>query len=190
MQLILWGLALGGTALFALKMLMLLVGGHGFGEHEEAFADVHVGDQAGGGEAHGHTDASNLAFQFFSVQALAVLCMGTGWMGLAALWNGAAAEVAIAGGLVFGALLVLVMGKLMQKARALESSGTLDIRKAVGQRATVYLKIPRGGVGQVQVVVQERLVTLDARTAGAELPTGAKVRVDGVEDRVLLVSPE
>jgi membrane protein implicated in regulation of membrane protease activity len=193
MQLILWALALGGTALFVLKMVMLLIGGHGFGEHDGGgFAEAHVGDHPGdvqGGD-HGHSDASKLAFQFFSVQALAVLCMGTGWMGLAALSNGARPEMAVVGGVLFGLLLMFVMGKLMQKARALESSGTLDVNRAVGQRGTVYLTIPRNGRGQVQIVVQERLMTLDARSSGSDLPTGTKVRVDRVEDRILVVSPE
>ena len=57
------------------------------------------------------------------------------------------------------------MAKLMQKARGLSRAPEpLDVNRAVGQRGTVYLTIPRGGRGQVQVVVQERLMTLDART--------------------------
>lgn len=193
MTLFLWALALGGTALFVLKMAMLLIGGHGFAEHDDgSFADSHVGDQPGDAHVdhHHQSDASKLAFQFFSIQALAVLAMGTGWMGLAVLRGGGKTEVALVGGVLFGVALVLLMGKLMQKARALESSGTADVNRAVGQRGTVYLTIPRGGRGQVQVIVQERLMTLDARTTGADLPTGAKIRVDRVEDRVLVVSPE
>jgi membrane protein implicated in regulation of membrane protease activity len=190
MALFLWALALGGTALFVLKMVMLLVGGHGFGEHDDGgFADAH-GDSGDGHSGQHHTDASKLAFQFFSIQALAVLGMGMGWMGLAVLRGGGASEVALFSGLAFGVALVLLMGKLMQKARALESSGTVDVNRAVGQRGTVYLTIPRGGRGQVQIIVQERLMTLDARTTGADLPTGCKIRVDRVEDRVLVVSPE
>ena len=193
MILILWGLALGGTALFVLKMAMLLIGGHGFGEHDDGggFADSHVGDQPG--DVHSdqpHSDPSRLAFQFFSIQAIALLAMGAGWMGLAVIKGGGTSEVAVVGGVLFGVALVLLMGKLMQKAWALESSGTVDVNRAVGQRGTVYLTIPRGGSGQVQVVVQERLMTLDARTTGADLPTGTKIRVDRVEDRVLVVSAE
>jgi hypothetical protein len=185
MNLVLWALAVGGTALFVLKMAMLVMGGHGFGDHDGGFVDDH-----GGGDHHGEHDSSKMAFQFFSIQAIAAFCMGTGWMGLAARGNGASYEVAIAGGVLFGVLLVFLMGKLMQKTYALESSGTLDVNRAVGQRGTVYLTIPRGGRGQVQIVVQERLMTLDARSAGADLPTGTKIRVDRVEDRVLVVSPE
>ena len=87
-------------------------------------------------------------------------------------------------------LLVFLLAKLMQKARGLESSGTVDVNRAVGQRGTVYLTIPRDGRGQVQIVLQERLMTLDARTTGADLPTGTKIRVDRVEDRILVVSSE
>jgi len=193
MDLFLWALAVGGTALFILKMGMLLIGGHGFGEHDDGgFADAHVGDQPGDVHAGhpAHADASKIAFQFFSLQAIAVFFMGIGWMGLALRSKNAATEVVLVGAVLFGALLVFLMAKLMQKARGLESSGTADVNRAVGQRGTVYLTIPRGGQGQVQVVVQERLMTLDARTTGADLPTGAKIRVDRVEDRILFVSAE
>jgi membrane protein implicated in regulation of membrane protease activity len=190
MELILWSLAIGGTVIFVLKMAMLFIGGHGFGEHDTGgFGDAHVGDQPGDHGAH-DSDASKLAFQFFSIQAIAVFCMGTGWMGLAARHSGARMETALVASVVFGVLLVLLMGKLMQKARMLESSGTLDVKRAVGQRGTVYLTIPRGGQGQVQIVVQDRLMTLDARSSGADLPTGTKIRVDRVEESVLVVSPE
>ena len=64
------------------------------------------------------------------------------------------------------------------------------MNRAVGQRGTVYLSIPRSGRGQVQIVLQERLMTLDARSTGADLATGTKIRVDRVEDRVLVVSAE
>lgn len=190
MNLILWVLAIGGTTLFVLKMAVLVMGGHGFGDHDDGgggFADAHGADH---GHHHGQQDSSKLAFQFFSIQAIAAFCMGTGWMGIAARSGGAKDEVALAGAVAFGVVLVFLMAKLMQKARALESSGTFDVKRAVGQRGTVYLTIPRGGRGQVQVIVQERLMTLDASTPGSDLPTGTKVRVDRVEDRVLVVSPE
>jgi NfeD-like C-terminal, partner-binding len=193
MDLVLWALAVGGTALFILKMGMLLLGGHGFGEHDDGggFADAHVGDHGDAhADQHAHADPSKVAFQFFSLQAIAVFCMGVGWMGIATRSNGAAPHVVLVSGVLFGALLVFLLAKLMQKARGLESSGTVDVNRAVGQRGTVYLSIPRGGRGQVQVVLQERLMTLDARSTGADLPTGTKIRVDRVEDRVLVVSAE
>jgi membrane protein implicated in regulation of membrane protease activity len=124
------------------------------------------------------------------LQAIAFFCMGVGWMGIAARSNGAEPHVVLVAGVLFGALLVFLLAKLMQKARGLESSGTVDVNRAVGQRGTVYLSIPRGGSGQVQVVLQERLMTLDARSTGADLPTGTKIRVDRVEDRILVVSAE
>ena len=153
MDLVLWALAVGGTALFILKMGMLLLGGHGFGEHDDGsgFADAHVGDQPG--DAHGdhHSDSSKIAFQFFSLQAIAVFCMGVGWMGIAARSNGAAPQV------------VTGLGRALRRParvpsreahaegpRAPESSGTVDVNRAVGQRGTVYLSIPRAGRGQVQ----------------------------------------
>src|SRR5262245_19384527 len=109
MNLVLWGLAVGGTALFVLKMVMLVMGGHGFGEHDDGggFADAH--GSADHDAHHDQHDSSKIAFQFFSIQAIAAFCMGTGWMGLAARANGATWEVSVAGGIVFGCVLVFLM---------------------------------------------------------------------------------
>ncbi len=43
------------------------------------------------------------------------------------------------------------------------------------------------GAGFAMLVLQGRLVTLDATTRGAAIPTGKKVRVDAVEGAGLLV---
>ena len=48
---------------------------------------------------------------------------------------------------------------------------------AIGAQGSVYLTIPADGIGKVQVVVQERLINLNAVAEGDEdLKTG-----DGVE---------
>jgi membrane protein implicated in regulation of membrane protease activity len=64
----------------------------------------------------------------------------------------------------------------------------LDINNAVGATGTVYLRIPNGGTGQVQVSIQGGLRIIDALAAGeTELPTGTKVTVVGVRDSTTLV---
>jgi hypothetical protein len=58
----------------------------------------------------------------------------------------------------------------------------------VGQRGTVYLRVPggRSGTGKIQFNLQNRTVEYLAVTAGEELPTGTKVIVVGVVDPTTL----
>ena len=74
---------------------------------------------------------------------------------------------------------MLLVTFLMRSLARLGSSGTLDLRNAVGAPAAVYLRIPaRGqGAGKVTVDVQGRSIQVDALTDGEELPTGARVQV-------------
>lgn len=188
METFFWCLAIGGTALFILKTVLLLVGADG-GAHDAGGLDA-GGMDAGVGDAGGHGDhhASDAAFTLLSIQSLSTLAMGMGWMGLSAMRSFGFPEVqALLLGFGFGLLLVVLMGKLLQKVRKLESSGTLEIKGAVGSTGTVYVTVPEKGRGQVQIVLQGRLVTLDATTHGTAIPTGRRIRVDAVEDGGLLV---
>ncbi|MEQ8210055.1 MAG: hypothetical protein RH917_09505 [Lacipirellulaceae bacterium] len=72
---------------------------------------------------------------------------------------------------------------LMQSITKLDSSGNEDISNAVGQSATVYVPIPaaQGGMGKVQLSMQNRIVEFKAVTADAEpLKTGDAVEVISV----------
>ena len=174
-----WCMAIVGTIVFVFKLVMLFLGLDSDGD-----ADVDF-------DADGDSTA---AFHYLSVQSVACLAMGTGWMGLVALVSlelGALHSWSI--GIAFGVALVFASAKLMQWALRLESSGTLDLQNALGQVGTVYLNIPADGQGQVQVVVQGRLVTVDARSSGGAIPTGDKVRVESVDSAgsigTLVVTP-
>lgn len=72
---------------------------------------------------------------------------------------------------------------LMQSITKLDSSGNEDIRNAIGQSATVYVPIPAaaGGMGKVQLSMQNRIVEFKAVTADAQaLQTGDAVEVVSV----------
>jgi hypothetical protein len=172
---VLWVLAVGGTALFLLKLTVLMTGGgHGDGD-----GDAHG---IGGDHADHDHQGSSWAFQFFTLQSLATFAMGAGWMGLAARGRFVDTDAEAVGlAALFGFALVALMVRLMSKLRGLESSGTLNVKNAVGQTGVVYLSLPLAGAGQVEVVVQGRLCTLDAVSRAAPVPTGARVRVQAVD---------
>ncbi|NLD71695.1 MAG: hypothetical protein GX649_03140 [Chloroflexi bacterium] len=70
----------------------------------------------------------------------------------------------------------------------LSEEGTMDVRRAVGEPATVYVTVPPEGTGQVRVVVGERVSYLRARSAtGSVIRPGTPVRVLRVEGSVLEV---
>lgn len=168
-----WFLAVLGSVVFTLRLLLMVTG---------------IGGDDGDLDDAGDSDG---AFTWFSIQALSVLALGTGWFGLLAqeTWG---LPAAIAGLIAIGSgvLLTLLVARALRLVFRLEESGTLDVDRAVGASGTVYLTIPEDGVGQVQVNVDGRLVTLDATAGSRRIETGAAISVDTIDGRgVAFVSP-
>jgi hypothetical protein len=162
--------AAGGTVLVLQTALLLFGIGDG--------GDVDVHHDFGGADG-GHVDHADGAFSLLSLRAIAsfLTFFGlTGWMGTSRGWGeGTTLLVSIAAGLA----LMVVVAWMMHMQSKLQSRGNLDPRNAVGQSARVYLRIPgaNGGFGKISVKVQGRTAEFNACTLGAELPTGALVKV-------------
>ena len=178
--------AFAGTAVFALRLvLMLFAGDAGDGAIEmDADVDFDVGD---GGD---HLDPGH-SFEILSVQAIAAFLMGFGWAGLGGL-NGAGWGVtaSIASGVVGGVLMAWILAMLLRWMYSLESTGTVSIQAALGVEGEVYANVPaRGeGHGQVRVVMGSRQRIYNAVSDGDALPTSSRVRVSEVSsDRTLTV---
>jgi hypothetical protein len=68
----------------------------------------------------------------------------------------------------------------MRAMLRLEDDGTVQVDGAVGLSGDVYLTVPpvRSGVGKIHLVLQNRLVELQAVTTHSDaLPTGARILV-------------
>lgn len=162
--------ALLGTALFALKIVLMFIGADhgGMGDlHDIAGMDVDTGDSVG-------------AFKALSVQGIIAFVMGFGWAGLAAhhstSWSlPIQMMAALGGGLVTAWVLATAMRGMME----FQSSGNVNIGSTVGLEGTVYVGVPGNGAGrgQVQVVVEGRQRIYNAVSQGGELPTGTRVSV-------------
>ncbi len=165
--------AVVGGVLFLIRMVLFLFGGGG-----DADADLDL-DADG---AVGHGPDSDAAFKLLSLQGLTAFLMMFGIVGLALLRESRAAEgLAVAGAILAGLGSSWLIAKMFQAMSRLQSSGTLDLQNAVGQEGVVYLRIPAGGTGKVNVTVQEHLHTFEAvADGGAEIPTGQRVRVTRV----------
>ena len=182
-----WVLALSGTILFVLKVLLLVFGGD-LGMDSDMGGDV----DAGGGDAH--HGGSSAAFALLSLQSVLAFFMGAGWMGLACLeeWR-TSTLTAFFAAMGFGFFLMLLNAGLMYGVNKLNQEVTYDLQTAVGHIAKVYLHVPAKGqgTGQVEVTVSGRRKILRAVSQGEEIDTGALVQVVAVKDgQILVVEPQ
>jgi hypothetical protein len=170
---------IGGTLLVGQFLLGLLGLGH---LHDFDLHDLHdVGghDDVGGHEGDGSWFTGMLTFRTL-VAALTFFGLG----GLAGLqrWGSDRWPLTLVVAVAAGGGALVIVGSLMRWLRRQTASGTVHIKRAVGQSGTVYLTVPAGraGAGKVTVCVQNRTMEYQAVTPDQELPTGAKVVVVGV----------
>lgn len=175
-----YALGIAATAVVVLQLLLTLIG---LGDHG---ADAGDADMGGPVEHPG-------GLQLLSVRTVSAFFVGFGWAGVAAIqhgWGGLAAALPAAGS---GCVFVAVVFFLMRSLYGLRHSGTLDYRNAVGQIAAVVLPVPAAlaGSGQIEVMIQGRVVVAQAQTRGAaRLENRAQVKVvDVVGPNRLLVEP-
>ncbi|MDD2270676.1 MAG: NfeD family protein [Desulfuromonadaceae bacterium] len=135
-----------------------------------------------------HAD-SDIGFRFLSLQGLSAFFMMFGLVGLA-LYRQSQTGIIISsiGAVAAGMASVWVIAKLFQGAARLQSTGTLKTEDAVGYTGTVYLTIPQGGTGQVNLNFRNHHREFNATEKnGAEVPTGTPVRVVKVNANILVV---
>ena len=109
------------------------------------------------------------------------MARGEGWLARGATATG--------GGMRVGVLAVWLIAKGMSMVRGLQSSGTIGMKNAIGEKGSIYLTIPPGGTGKARVNVQGRLLVLNALSkSGEEIKTGAQIEVVEIAgDNVLVV---
>lgn len=169
---IFWCCALTGTCLFVIQFLLTFLGG-GDGDFD-----------SGGGEV----DASNL--KWLSKQAMTGFLMMFGWVGLTCKKE---FHLALFPTIVFaflaGLLAIFVTALLFRGVRKLRSSGTVfRIEDAVGREATVYQRIPKGGVGKITLSLHDLTHEIDAISQLEEdLPSFTQVQVLNTSDATTVV---
>lgn len=160
--------AILGGAILLIQLFVHFFGG--------AIADGNM-DLFEGGEA-------DLSFKFLSLQGLSGFFSMFGLVGLALLSDsGVAPSLAIAGALAAGTLTTLIMARIFQWVKGLQSTGNVRMQDAIGVSGTVYTRIQKYKPGKVTVVIAQRLMTLDARTTDDDqLEQGDRVIVKAIED--------
>ena len=166
-----------GSVLFLGFMLLAFLGG----DTEADTPDVDMEIDGDGG----------IGFQFLSIRNMLAFFTIFGWTGVLCTRYGMSTITTVILSTLAGLMMMFIIASLFYYMGKLASSGTLDVRKAVGSIGEVYL--PVGGkkttIGQIQIKVQGTLVTLDAITQDDnDLPTGTVVKVKSiVSDELLLI---
>lgn len=134
------------------------------------------------------------ALHLFTLEGIVAFLTVFSWTAILSYQAGAAGTISVLIGAVLGAVAMFGVAKIIQLTSRLASNGTLQMRNALGQTATVYLMIPSRGTGQgkVNLTVQERFIEASAVTDElVNIPSGAFVRVIDVRaDNVLVVEQE
>jgi membrane protein implicated in regulation of membrane protease activity len=178
---------IGGT-LFIIRLILQFAGlqGHDVG----GGADVSAMDAAhGAGGTDVHSGDSDMSFKLLSLQGITAFLLMFGLVGLAMskqTQTGAFASIAVAA--AAAVVTVWLMARFFSAMGRLQSSGNINLDRAIGVEGTVYLNIPAEGTGQVELVVQNSMKICDASSANkTPLKTGDKVKIKSVVAGKILV---
>lgn len=180
--------ALLGGGLFVVRTALMLIGAD-HGAEAEMGADVHMDVSHGAHDAGTVHDAADASVKLLTFQGVSAFVLMFGLVGLVLSRGlGLGGVVGTIGGIGVGTATMWLIARFFAALLGLQSSGTLEAKNAIGQEGTVYQRIPAGGVGKVQVVVQGRLEEFEAVSeSNQEIPSGEKVRVVFLKGNVLVV---
>ena len=177
LELIFASSAVLGGVLFLLWFALMMIGG--------IAADLFDGIFGTDFDAMG-ADAS---FKALTFQGIMAFMMFFGLGGLYVLEGDSdQTSLAIVVGSVTGFASMYGTGKLFQLFVSLQSDGTIDMDDSIGSVGTIYLRIPEGGVGQIQVESGNAMRTYNAKSEdGQGMATGEFAEVIDVISSTLIV---
>jgi hypothetical protein len=162
-----------GTIIYIIKMILLLVGGDMDADSDLTTIDDGV-DMDGG-----------TTFSLISIQSILAFFMGTGWTGLAALYEWELDSLATLGTAVGVGFIFLVMSAFLTfKIKSLNHVPKINLKDAQGKTGRTYTTIPAQGegVGQVEVTVGGKQQILQAMSSGSKIESFTAVKIDQVDD--------
>lgn len=172
---IFWYCAFFGSILFAIQLLFHFLGAGG----------LDLEDGSGGFDS--------VKFKWLFKQALTGFLMMFGWVGLTCRRE---FELSITPTILLaflgGFFAVWLLALIFRSAKKLQSSGTVfSLESAIGKRAAVYQRIPKGGVGKISLCLEGMTHEIDAVAHGDEaidsfLPVQIIQKID---DKTVVVVP-
>ena len=146
-----------------------------------------------GGGADGVLDVHDSGMSIFSVRGVTAFFTGFGWTGVICTEQGLGILPTVVIAFLVGFSLMVGIYLMMRSLMRLQASGTMDYGNAVGQMGTAYVTIPplQNAGGQVETMIQGRLVTAEALYKGTEpIKPGTKVKVvERIGSATLIVEP-
>ncbi|MFT4699188.1 MAG: hypothetical protein ACI9SJ_002351 [Flavobacteriaceae bacterium] len=170
-----WVIALIGSAIFIIVMIMTLIGG-----------DV---DDLGDVDMDVEGDLG-IDFQFLSFKNLVGFFTIFGWSGVACISKGMSQGATIVISLTSGLIMMTLMATLFYYLSKLTSSGNLLLKNALNEIGEVYITLGanRSSIGKIQIKVQGSLRELDALSDESEdLKQGTVVKVMEVSTNGMLI---
>lgn len=135
-----------------------------------------VGALMGGGHdfdhgADSHDGSTTDAVKILSLRVLVAFFVGFGWAGVMGQRNGMSPGSTALAALISGVIFMLLLFATLRLLMSMRDDGSLHYENAIGLRGQVYVTIPaaREGIGQIEVMLQGRLITASAVT-DADLP--------------------
>jgi len=173
-----YGIAIVATGLVLLQLVLMMVG---VGAEEL----VSAGDM----DMDGPDDHPS-GIHLLSSRTVVAFFMGFGWTGAMRVGESASSTMTVLPAVLVGLGFAYSIFRLMNFLHGLRHSGTLDYENAVGEVGTVYLVVHpamKPG-GQIQVMIQGRLKTVQALTRQSEpIANGDRVLVTELLDQGTLV---
>lgn len=201
---ILYCIAVPSTLILILQMILAMLGGHSDAGVEfsdtsgiedlnldldgDGIPDIDAADFSAGAEGSNPADFGT--FKFLTLQTIVTFLAVFGWVAIICISSGLSNMTAMLIGAVCGFAMMLLVAKMVQATAKLAENGTLNLKNAIGENATVYVPIPpkNQGTGKVTMQLQGRFCELEAVNAGEEmLKTGSQVLVSDVVGDTLVV---
>lgn len=199
---VLYCIAIPSTLVLVLQTILSMLGGESDGGIDvsdtsglDLSGDVDV-DVAFDGDVMGDTvmDGGNPAdfgnIRFLTLQTVVTFLTVFGWVSIVCVNGGLVPLLGILIGVIAGLIMMYAVAKIVQMSAKLAEDGTLNLKNAIGETATVYLTIPAkgSGEGKVTMQLQGRFCEIDAVNGGeAPLETGTQVLVTDVLGDSLVV---
>lgn len=152
------------------------------------FFGIGDGDGDADFDGDGFSDGDD-GLTLFSVRGIVAMLCVAGWSGIVFVDCGIGNGVSVLLAVICGLAALFGMAFLMRAMVRLQSSGNIDLGSAVGKTGEVYIPIPAAGEGKgkISIVVQDRLIEIDAVTDGESLKTGDAVRVVSTDGNGLVL---
>ena len=172
-----WVIALIGSVIFVIIMIMSFIGGDMDSDMEMDGTDFEADD-------------GGVGFQFFTLKNLIAFFTIFGWTGIVCIGNDISTNLTLVISTIAGLVMMVATSSLFYFMHRLSESGSLKIKNAIGVIGEVYLPIGanRSKVGKVQIKVQGSLRELEALTDEDKvLKTGTVVKVTEIISAELLL---